>query len=58
MSKIIEYNIGDKVIDIKTNKVAYITRKYQSKQNSNYYYFIVFVNNTGCYRSHVFLKMF
>lgn len=58
MSKIIKYNIGDKVIDIKTNRVAYITQKYQSKQNSKYYYFIVFENNTGCYRNQVFLKLF
>ena len=40
MSKIIKYNIGDKVI------------------NSKYYYFIVFENNTGCYRNQVFLKLF
>lgn len=60
MSKIIEYNIGDKVIDTKTDKIAHITQKYQNKQNSKYkyYYFIVFANNTGCYRRQVFLKKF
>jgi hypothetical protein len=59
MSKQMEYNIGDKVIDTKTDKIAYIAQKYQSKENSTYYYyFIVFENNTGCYRSQVFLKPF
>ena len=55
-----EYNIGDKVIDIKTDRIAYIVQKYQNKQNSKYkyYYFIVYTNNTGCYRSQVFLKLF
>lgn len=57
-NKIMEYNIGDKVIDIKTNRIAFIAQKYQSKQNSNYYYFITFLNNTGCYRSQLFLKLF
>lgn len=51
-----EYNIGDKVIDIKTDRVATIAKKYQSKENDTYYYFIVFRNNTGCYRNQVFLK--
>ena len=53
-----KYNIGDKVIDIKTDRIAYIAQKYQNKQNSKYYYFIVFINNTGCYRSQTFLKLF
>ena len=51
-----EYNIGDKVIDIKTDKIATVAQKYQSKVDSTYYYFIVFENNTGCYRNQVFLK--
>lgn len=58
MSKQREYNIGDKVIDIKTDRIAYIAQKYQSKVDSKYYYFIVFENNTGCYRNQVFLKLF
>ena len=54
-----EYNIGDKVIDIKTNRIAHIAQKYPSLVNKNrYYYFIVFENNTGCYTSQVFLKLF
>ena len=51
MSKQREYSIGDKVIDIKTDRIAYIAQKYQSKVDSKYYYFIVFENNTGCYRT-------
>ena len=53
-----EYNIGDKVIDTKTDAVAHVAQKYLSKQDSKYYYFIVFRNNTGCYRNQVFLKLF
>ena len=58
MSKQMEYSIGDKVIDIKTDRIAYIAQKYQSKVDSTYYYFIVFENNTACYRNQVFLKPF
>lgn len=58
MSKQREYNIGDKVIDIKTDRIATVAQKYQSKVNSTYYYFIVFENNTGCYRNQVFLKLY
>ncbi len=53
-----EYNIGDRVKDIKTDRVACIAQKYKSKEDSKYYYFIVFENNTGCYRNEVFLKLF
>lgn len=53
-----EYNIGDKVRDSKTDKIATVVQKYQSKEDDTYYYFIVFVNNTGCYRNEVFLRPF
>lgn len=56
MNKI--FNIGDKVIDTKTNKIAYFFKKYQSKVDNKYYYFIVFKNNVGCCRNQVFLKSF
>lgn len=52
-----KYNIGDIVKDIKTNRIAKIIKIYQSKENSNqFYYFIVFKNtNIGAYRSYKFL---
>lgn len=53
-----EYNIGDRVKDVKTDRIAYIAQKYKSKEYSKYYYFIVFRNNTGCYRNEIFLKLF
>lgn len=53
-----EYNIGDKVRDSKTDKIATVAQKYKSKVDSKYYYFIVFANNTGCYRNEVFLRVF
>lgn len=55
----IEYNINDIVKDLKTDRIAKIANKFRSKTNHNeYYYFIVFKNNTGCYRSYKFLIPF
>ena len=46
------YDIGEIVKDIKTGNIALIINKYPAKIDANkYYYFIVFKNNTGCYRS-------
>ena len=48
------YDIGETVKDIKTGNIALILNKYPSKIDaSKYYYFIVFKNNTGCYRSQI-----
>lgn len=51
----IPFKVGDIVKDIKTDKIATIFRCYKGIRP---YYFIVFNNNTGCYREHVFLTKF
>lgn len=50
------FKIGDIVKDIKTNRIATVIKCY--KGSNRPYYFIVFNNNTGCYRKHVFLTKF
>ena len=48
------YNIGDTVKDTKTGNIALILNKYPSKIDvTKYYYFIVFKNGCGCYRSQI-----
>lgn len=46
------FKIGDIVKDLKTNRIATVIKCY--KGSNRPYYFIVFNNNTGCYRNMYF----
>lgn len=52
------YKVGDKVIDIKTNRIVEIYKAHWSESNNCTYYDVKLRNNTGCVRSYKFLQPF
>jgi hypothetical protein len=50
------YKVGDKVIDIKTNRIVEIYKAHWSESNNCTYYDVKRPDNTGCVRSYKFLQ--
>lgn len=50
------YKVGDKVIDIKTNRIVEIYKVHWSESNNCTYYDVKLCNNTGYVRSYKFLQ--
>lgn len=52
------YKIGDKVIDIKTNRIVEIYKAHWSESNNCTYYDVKLCNNTDYVRSYKFLQFY
>ena len=52
------YKVGDKVIDIKTNRIVEIYKAHWSESNNCTYYDVKRPDNTGCVRSYKFLQLY
>jgi hypothetical protein len=52
------YKVGDKVIDIKTNRIVEIYKVHWSESNNCTYYDVKRPDNTGCVRSYKFLQLY
>lgn len=50
------YKVGDKAIDIKTNRIVEIYKAHWSESNNCTYYDVKLCNNTGYVRSYKFLQ--